>query len=425
MHSTSLSILKTICFCCLAFNCTEQKVFNKNISVMDTLFYKDGLPITIKIEDGKIKKLIRPNPIENRVSKEVIYVAPGLIDHQVNGYLSHSFVGEDLNTEKIKIITQSFWENGITTFLPTLTSEPNEVLLRNFKILDRILEDEHLAQSIPGFHLEGPYISPVDGFRGAHNQAYIHNPNWLEFDTWNQASGNRIKEVTIAPEQKGALEFIEKCVENNIKVALGHTNASADQIKSAVDLGATISTHLGNGCANLINRHHNPIWPQLAEDKLFASIIVDGFHLTKEEVQSFYKVKGPENTILVSDITRWAGMPPGTYSDFGQEVIVTDDGAIMMPSENVLAGASFLITRGIENIIRFTKCSLAEAIDMATKNPAKALNLNDRGEIAIGKRADLIYFKFDSGKLKILKTIVAGEVVFVDKTIKELYKDSH
>ncbi|MCF6297019.1 MAG: N-acetylglucosamine-6-phosphate deacetylase [Flavobacteriaceae bacterium] len=407
------NILKIITLTSLIVNCTEQKKeLNTSNSGMDTLFYADGKPITIKIKDGKIDELIRSNSDKNYKTEGAIYVAPGLIDHQVNGYLSHSFVGDSLDATQVKKITDSFWKKGITTFLPTLTTESNEVLLRNFKILNEILEDEYLAQSIPGFHLEGPYISPVDGFRGAHNQAYIRNPNWQEFEAWYHASGNRIIEVTIAPELEGAMNFIKRCTENNIKVAIGHSNASTAQINEAVSLGASISTHLGNGCANTIHRHHNPIWPQLSEDKLYASLIVDGFHLTKEEVRTFYKVKGPDKTILVSDITRWAGMPPGTYSDFGKEVVVTEKGAIMMPKENVLAGASFLINRGIENIIKYTGCSLQEAIDMSTKNPAKALELNDRGEIAIGKRADIIYFKFDSGKLEILKTVVGGIIVY-------------
>ena len=399
----------------IMLSCTElKKELNPNISDLDTLFYADGNPIIIKIKNGKIDKLIR-KPSKAKQKVETIYVAPGFIDHQVNGYLSHSFVGEDLNEEKVKIITEGFWKNGITTYFPTLTTDSNELLLKNFKILNTILKNEFLEQSIPGFHLEGPYISPVDGFRGAHNLKYIRDPNWQEFEAWNKASGYRIKEVTIAPELNGAMEFIKKCSENNIKVALGHTNASAKQISQAVILGASVSTHLGNGCANTIHRHHNPIWPQLSNDSLYASIIVDGFHLTREEVRSFYKAKGLNKTILVSDITRWAGMPPGTYSDFGEEIVVTKEGAIMMPSENVLAGASFLVTKGIENIIQFTGCTLKEAIDMATKNPAIAFDLKDRGEIEVGKRADLVYFKFDNGKLEILKTIVGGEVVY-DKT---------
>ncbi len=341
------------------------------------------------------------------------YLAPGLIDHQVNGYLSHSFIGAGLNHEGLKEITEGFWKKGITTYLPTLTTQTDEVLLKSFENIAQLLEgDEHLAQSIPGFHLEGPFISPESGYRGAHNLEWIRDSNWEEFEKWYNASGKRIKEVTIAPELEGAMEFIRKCREKDIVVAIGHTAALTDDINEAIEMGATVSTHLGNGCANTIHRHHNPLWPQLADDRLTASIIVDGFHLTREEVRTFFKAKGPENTVLVSDLTRLAGMPPGRYQDFGQELVMTEEGAIMLLSENVLAGASFLITRGIENVIKFTGCSLGEAINMATQNPARLLDLQDRGEIAVGKRADLILFEFKNGSFEVVKTIVGGEVVF-------------
>ena len=196
-----------------------------------------------------------------------------------------------------------------------------------------MLEDSHLAQSIAGFHLEGPFISPEAGFRGAHNLEWIRDPNWEEFEKWYNASGNRIKEVTIAPELDGAMEFIRKCREKDIVVAIGHAAALTDDINEAIEMGATVSTHLGNGCANTIHRHHNPLWPQLADDRLTASIIVDGFHLTREEVRTFLKTKGPDNTVLVSDLTRLAGMPPGRYQDFGQELVMTEEGAIMLLSE--------------------------------------------------------------------------------------------
>lgn len=235
---------------------------------------------------------------------------------------------------------------------------------------------------------------------------------------WYEASGENILEVTLAPELEGAIDFILKCRQKNIVVALGHHNGSAEIIKQAVDAGARVSTHLGNGCANLIHRHDNPLWPQLAEDRLMASLIVDGYHLRPEEVMTFYKVKGPERTLLVSDVTSLGGMPPGNYELFGEEVVMTPEGKITMPSEDVLAGASYLITRGIENMMRFTQCSLAEAINMASRNPARLLGLDDRGEIAEGKRADLVLFTLDDGNLIVRKTIVAGEVVYDNLSAK-------
>ena len=336
-------------------------------------------------------------------------------DGDDDGFLSQAeaeTVLPDLTLDGLREVTKGFWSKGITTFLPTLTTQTNEELLRSFKILNQLLEDEYLAQSIPGFHLEGPYISPEPGFRGVHNPEWIREPNWEEFLGWFEASGQRILEVTVAPEIEGTMGFIEKCIELGIVVALGHTGALAPDINQAVAIGATVSTHLGNGCANTIHRHHNPLWPQLADPRLTASIIVDGFHLTREEVRTFLNAKGVANTVLVSDLTRLAGMPPGRYEDFGRELVMTPEGAIKFPEEDVLAGASFLITRGIENIIDFTGCTLEDAVNMASQNPARMLGLEDRGEIAVGKRADLIFFTFDEGQFEVVKTVVGGKVVY-------------
>lgn len=389
-------------------NHTPKEITEK---IIEGIFYLDNSPIAITIKNGKIAHIQRKEKLENPALSKT-YIGPGLIDHQVNGYLSYSFVGEELTKSQIQQITEAFWKEGITTYLPTLTTNSFEIIHKNFGILAEAIKDPIIGQSIPGFHLEGPYISPLDGFRGVHPKPHIRKPDWEEFSKWYAAADCKILEVTIAPELEGAIDFIGKCRAKNIVVAIGHHNGSAADIEAAADAGASVSTHLGNGCANTIHRHDNPLWPQLADDRMAASIIVDGFHLRPAEVQTFFKVKGVENTILVSDIVRLAGSPPGIYKDFGTEVEVTKEGKVMMPSQNVLAGASFLITAGVENIMKFTQCSLADAINMASRNPAKLLGLGDRGVISVGKRADIILFTMENNKINIQQTYVGGELVY-------------
>ena len=388
-----------------------QLISEDALKVVEGIHYLDGSPVAIAIRDGEISRITRKDQLNDPLWSST-YVAPGFIDHQVNGYLSHSFTGEHLSIQQVQKITRVFWEHGITTYLPTLTSHSYELLQKNFTILREAMQVKEIKMSVPGFHLEGPYISPVAGYRGAHEEKWIRNPDWKEFLNWYRASGNKIREVTLAPELEGAIDFIKKCRERNIVVALGHHNGSAAMNRQATDAGASVSTHLGNGCANLIHRHDNPLWPQLADDRLTASLIVDGFHLRPEEVRVFYKVKGPERTILVSDVSSLAGMPPGVYESYGREVVMTPEGKISMPSQDVLAAASFLITKGIENIISFTQCSLPDAIHMATRNPARLLGLHDRGELSPGKRADLVWFEMKNGELLVRKTMVQGKVVF-------------
>jgi N-acetylglucosamine-6-phosphate deacetylase len=208
------------------------------------------------------------------------------------------------------------------------------------------------------------------------------------------------------------MEFIKKCRDLGIGISLAHHNATADQVEEAVNLGARVSTHLGNGCANTIHRHDNPIWPQLSNDLLTPSIIADGHHLRKEELRVFFKVKGPENLMLVSDATELAGMPAGTYNWNGKEVVMTEDGMLKYPAQNVLAGASFPVRTGVKNMMGMAGCSLAESLMMATATPSKVYNLDDRGMLKEGLRADLILFTIEEGEIIIQQTILGGEVVY-------------
>ena len=375
---------------------------------VEGLFYLDEKPVSIEIVDGKIAK-IKHLPSGSDIPK--VYVAPGLIDIQINGYMGIDFADQDLNIEGIREAVKALWREGVTSFLPTLITADQESLKNSFSILSKALDDEEIGLSVPGFHLEGPYISPVKGFRGAHLEKYIREPDWNEFLELQNASGNGIKIITVAPEIEGAISFIKKCTQDGIVVSLGHHNGTAMEIKEAVDAGASLSTHLGNGCANMINRHNNPLWPQLADDRLSVSIIVDGFHLNREEVQCFYKIKGNNRTILVSDALDLAGLEPGEYTRWERKVVLTPD-VVKFPAENVLAGAASPISLCVGNMMKFTQCSLSDAIQMASTNPAHLIGLNNLGEISEGKRADLILFTIEDGELVIQQTMVAGNVVY-------------
>jgi len=381
---------------------------------VEGLFYLDGTPVTIEIVDGRISKIIRKDRIEDARFANV-YVAPGFIDNQVNGYMGVAFAGEGLTVADVRKATEALWKAGVTTYLPTLTTNTHELLMHNFAVMAKAIKDPQLALSIPGFHLEGPYISPEDGYRGAHVKKWVRPPDWNEFMQFYQAADGKILEVSLAPEIDGAMDFIHNCVEKGIVVALAHHHASAKIIKQAIDAGAVLATHLGNGCANMIHRHNNPLWPQLADDRLMASIIVDGHHLRPEEVQVFYKVKGPERTLITSDVTSLAGMPPGEYTKRGRTVVLTEDGMIKLPAQNVLAGSASPITKGVGNIMRFTQCSLADAVHMASRNQARLFGLTDRGEIKPGKRADLVLFTIENDVINIKKTILAGKTVYEAK----------
>jgi N-acetylglucosamine-6-phosphate deacetylase len=380
---------------------------------IEGIHYATCNPVRVTIENGfiqSVKPLKKPSEAYSKT-----YIAPGFFDNQVNGFAGVSFAfGEsDLTPEGIEQATRELWKCGVTTYLPTLTTNRREILLRNFRLLAGAVKEEKLLGSIPGFHLEGPYINPEDGFRGAHPKQFVRLPDWDEFQELNQAAGGKILQVTLAPEMDGAQDFIKKCTGKGIVIAVGHHNANKEQLDLAVINGAKISTHFGNGCANMINRHYNPFWPQLANDQLWISIICDGFHLLPEEVQVFYKIKGAGKTIITSDVTSYAALPPGTYTtDTGETIELTPEGKLHYPAQQVLYGSASPVTKGVGNVMKFTGCSLAEAIQMASANPAKLYGLDDRGVLEPGKRADIVMFTIEDYKLKIVRTFVKGQEVY-------------
>jgi len=390
-------------------------ILKLNVMAQD-LIYSGYLPdhqqhVSVTVKDGIIEKIESTKPSASQDSK--MYISPGMIDTQVNGYASISFNTEGLTEEKVLEMTQAMWKEGVTTFFPTIITNPSELIIQNLEILSRAVQNnEALSHSLPGYFLEGPYISPIDGFRGAHQQEWVRLPDWQEFERFISASDGKIIQVGVAPEVEGAMEFIQQCLDQNIVVSLAHHNGTAAQINAAVDLGARVSTHLGNGCANMINRHDNPIWPQLANENLTPSIIADGHHLRPEELKVFYSVKGPQNLMLVSDATELAGMPPGTYDWNGKEVVMTEDGMLKYPAQNVLAGASFPVRTGIKNMVKLAGCTLEAAVQMATSTPARVYQLADRGAIREGLSADLVLYTLVDDELIIQKTILQGKVVY-------------
>ena len=387
--------------------------------------YLDNKPVAVSFENGLITKVEKADSLHDR--SHPFYLAPGFVDIQVNGYNGISFSLEaaessstetrNLSVEEIRNITRDLWALGVTTYLPTLTTNSKKLFLDNISILSESIEDPENLGSIPGLHLEGPYISPVDGFRGAHPKEHVRNPDWDEFMELNNCAKGKILLITIAPEVKGAVDFIRKCRQNGIVVSLGHHNGSPEIIKEAIDAGAGLSTHLGNGCSTNINRHFNPIWPQLADDRLMISIISDSFHLPPDILKVFWKVKGPENIIIITDITSYSGLPAGLYRlKTGETIEKAPNGHLRFSGQEAgLYGSATPLTEAISHMMRVTGCTMADAFRMASANPATLLNLKDRGSLEKGKRADMILFSFKGNNIQIEKTFVCGNLVFQAK----------
>ena len=266
---------------------------------------------------------------------------------------------------------------------------------------------------VTGVHVEGPSISDRDGPRGAHPLTHVRPPSVAEFQRWQKASGSLVKMVTLAPEHDGSIDYIRTLSEQGVLVAIGHTAATPDEIHAAAQAGARLSTHLGNGAAAILPRHPNFIWAQLADDRLTASFIADGWHLPADTFKAMLRSKGMERAILVSDMVALAGMSAGLYEQpVGGSVEVSPEGRISVAGTPYLAGASLPLSANVAIAAEMAGISLADALLLATENPGGFVG--GRGRLEVGARADLIRFNWSKGDraIHIHETWVHGEKAF-------------
>lgn len=318
-------------------------------------------------------------------------VGPPLFDIQVNGCGGVNLQSPDVVPEDLRRITDMLAQWGVSHWVPTLITLPQDQLERTLRVFAEALEDPVVKRAVPGFHVEGPYISPNDGPRGAHTLAYVRKPSLREFDRWQKTAKGKILYITVAPEVPGAVKFIRGVVERGVVVSLGHHAADADAIARAADSGATLVTHLGNGCAATIHRHHNHLWPQVADDRLACSLIADLEHLPEPVLKVFTRALGPDRIILTSDAVHLAGLPPGRYKLAAMDVDLLPTGRIQLTGTDLLAGSSLMLIQGVLNAARHTDLTLEQAWHAATTNPARVLGVRGIGtRPKIGKKANLL-----------------------------------
>ncbi len=368
-------------------------------------------PVAIEHDRGRIVAIL---PAADQPGLPL--VAPGLVDLQINGYGGIEFNDPQLTPDKVRQVALSQDPFGVTSFLATVTTDSHQVLSHAVATIGRAIgQVADVAARLPGIHLEGPFISPDDGPRGAHPRQHVRPPDWDEFRRLQDAAGGRIRLLTVSPEYDGASDFIRRVVDSGVLLAIGHTKATCDQIRAAADAGARLSTHLGHGAHPQIRRHPNYIWDQLADDRLTASLITDGHHLPPAVVKSMIRAKSPERIVLVSDITSMGGMPAGRYKTGLGELEVLANGKLVPAGQpDILAGASLPIHVCVANAIRFAGIDLAAAIAMASTRPA-ALIGNEGHTLEAGSAANLVLFDLPApaapDRLIIRATINGGQLV--------------
>lgn len=297
----------------------------------------------------------------------------GFFDLQVNGFGGLDFNAPGLTPETVRNLVHLQAAEGVVAFLPTLVTGGFEHTRHNLQSIAQACQQwPEVAQAIPGIHLEGPYISPQDGARGAHPLEHVRPPSLAEFEQWQQAAQGRVTLVTLAPEWPGTAEFVAALVAQGIRVALGHTMASGEEIERAVAAGASFSTHLGNGAPAQLPRHPNMIWDQLGNPHLEASFILDGHHLPPITARALIQARGIERSHLVSDSVGLGGMPPGVYDTaVGGRVKITPQGRPVLYGTPYLAGSVISLRQAVGNAVKLCGFSQAQAIQMAFYNPCR------------------------------------------------------
>lgn len=321
------------------------------------------------------------------------FLAPGLVDLQVNGYSGLDLNDGRLTQETLVALCRSLSGIGVTTFLPTLITASEDQIIDTLATISKTCRSDRLAgEMIVGVHVEGPSVSAEDGPRGAHPVDHVRSPSVAEFARWQAACDGLVTMVTIAPEHVGALDYIEALSAQGVHVSIGHSAASADQIHAAVRAGARFSTHLGNGAAAQLPRHPNLIWAQLADIDLTASFITDGHHLPADTFVAMLRAKGLERSMLVSDTVALAGLPPGVYDQpVGGKVQLGEDGRVSLAGTPYLAGAGLPLIASLPIAMRMAGLDLGTALRLATVNPGRHVGRGDG--LKVGARADIMRFK--------------------------------
>ncbi len=377
--------------------------------------YSEGILIEngfIKIIDGKIVEIGSTEELEKDNEFEVIELAgqykaiPGLIDVHIHGVNGADTM--DATKEALDTMVTALPKEGTTSFLATTMTQEGKQIENALLNAGQYIEKQQPTgkAEILGLHLEGPFVNPKRA--GAQPIQHIIDPDLALFKEWQSLTKGNIKLVTLAPEQPGGLDMIRYLKANGIIASIGHTDATYDEVNEAIDAGANHITHLFNQMRGLHHREPGVVGAAFLRDELKAEIIVDGVHVRPEMVKLAFKQKQSEGLILITDSMRAKCLKNGKYDLGGQEVTVKNGKAVL--EDGTLAGSILKLGHAVKNIISYTGCSLEDAIEMASVNPAKQLNIYDRkGSIAVGKDADIVIL---DEELEVYMTLCRGALAF-------------
>lgn len=342
---------------------------------------------------------------DNPLRAEWPWLAPGLVDLQVNGGWGLDLNTQPLQPDTVVELSRRLLARGVTLYCPTLITNGKDQLAQAASaVAEAVRTQPDAAGLIAGIHLEGPFLSPEEGPRGAHPKRHICPPDWDSFCRWQEAAEGLIRIITVSPEWPAAAAFISRCSAAGVRVSIGHTAATPEQIREAVAAGAVMSTHLGNGAHLTLPRHPNYLWEQLAADELYGCMIADGCHLPDSLLKVILRMKD-SHALLVSDAVSLSGMPPGAYRlHIGGDVVLTAEGRLHLAGNpQLLAGSAMMLADQVAYLTEAGLAPMDKAIECASIHPARLLGLEQAAGLAAGAPADLICFRLNGGNMDILE----------------------
>jgi len=390
---------------------TASRLQNNQRIAMTGRRFPDGLPINIQAENGWITKMESSYALEEPEDTQR-WIVPGFFDLQVNGFAGKGFTEKNLDTEGVSQIARSVLETGVTHFLPTIITANLDEMCTQLSVIAQTIQHDPLVEFMcPGIHVEGPFLNPDDGPRGAHPRENAPPPNWEVFARLQTAAEGKISLLTLAPEQPGAIELIQQVSERGVLVSLGHHRSDPQSLDAAIQAGAKLCTHLGNGSDAMLPRLNNIIWQQLADDRLWASFIADGHHLPGPTLRCMLRAKSPQRSILITDAVAAAGMPPGQYQLGTTSVERTPTGKVVLPGTPFQAGSGADMPRLIDFAINQGDLSFAQAIELVSLQPARLMGTpleNWRCEINTPSELVELDWHPNQGGIKI-RQVAAGQ----------------
>ncbi|CAM3295435.1 MULTISPECIES: N-acetylglucosamine-6-phosphate deacetylase [Paenibacillus] len=341
-----------------------------------------GLPTELQQNDAQVLK--HPDG----------YIIPGFIDIHVHGGNREDFM--DSSKEVLDKITSFHSSQGTTAMLATTMTAPKADIDRVLHEVQNYRNQEMPYTRLEGVHLEGPFISPK--WPGAQNPEHIvlANIEWLE--EWVSTYPGLVRQVTLAPEREGALEAVKWLSSHGIVAALGHTDASYEEVEAAVEAGLSHGVHTFNAMTGLHHRKPGVVGAMLSDDRLSCEIIADGIHVHPAAMRILARVKPQDKLILITDAMSAAGMPDGEYTIGDLPVVVEDGIATLKSNRNSLAGSTLTMIKGFQLLIREVGLSLEQASLAASTNPARKIGIDDRtGSLEAGKLADVLLLDHELG----------------------------